>query len=230
MKKTYSIYFTGALFNLKDLTGNALLAEAINKLSNRKYQCVIPQDLEQTTDRAQAIRDQDLTTIMRSDLGIFSFDGTDLDSGTVIEFLFAKFLDIPSVILRTDFRLGGDDNKGGDPWNLMCSFYPRTEVVNIHSMAWYHEARAESNDVAATLQKLNHRVAAAIISALDRVNAQPSLIMDSNIDVVQLYQWALQFAGINENVMSIDEMLKIINEKKLKNNDIALCDTAVSGL
>lgn len=213
MRKPYSIYFTGALFNLKDLTGNALLAEAINETSSGKYHCIIPQDLEQNTENAKVIRDQDLTTILRCDLGIFSFDGTDLDSGTVIEFLYAKMLDMPSVILRTDFRAGGDDNKIGHPWNLMCSFYPRTQIVNIHSMAWYHAARAESSSVLETIQKLNKRVATEIIAALDRVIAEPSLIDESNINLTQLYQWALKFPGINSS-LSLNEIQKMIDDKR----------------
>lgn len=214
--KPYSIYFTGALFNHKDLVGNALLAEAVNTTSNGKYHCIIPQDLEQTTNRAQSIRDQDLTTIMRSDLGIFTFDGTDLDSGTVIEFLYAKFLDIPSVILRTDFRAAGDHGKVGDPWNLMCSFYPRTKIVNVHAMALYHELRAENSDISGTVHAFNKSVATSIIAALDEVIKEPSVIKENNIDVTQLYQWALQFPGIHKNTMSADVMQKILEEKQSK--------------
>jgi hypothetical protein len=35
---------------------------------------------------------------------LFLYNGTELDSGTVVEFMFSKFADIPSVIVRTDFR------------------------------------------------------------------------------------------------------------------------------
>ena len=54
-----------------------------------------------------------------------------LDSGTVVEFVYAKLLDIPAVILRTDFRGGGDQDTDGDAWNLMVSFYPRTRNVTL---------------------------------------------------------------------------------------------------
>ena len=75
------------------------------------------------------IRNQDLKQVMACDLALFNFDGTDLDSGTVVEFMMAKVLDIPSVLLRSDFRASGDQEREGDDWNLMCSFYPRSKKV-----------------------------------------------------------------------------------------------------
>ena len=95
------------------------------------------QDFEQGSNRKEHIRDQDLKMVMEADLGLFNFDGADLDSGTVVEFIVAKQLDIPSVVLRSDFRNAGDQDAKGDKWNLMCSFYPRTEIVMINGMEWY---------------------------------------------------------------------------------------------
>ena len=83
-KIEYTVYFAGALFDHKELIGNALLASYIDELSKGKYKCVLPQDLEQTTDRAVAIRNQDLAQVMKCDLAIFNFDGSELDSGTVL--------------------------------------------------------------------------------------------------------------------------------------------------
>jgi hypothetical protein len=68
---------------------------------------------------AQTIRDGDLTSLLGCDIGLFLYDGTELDSGTVVEFMFSKFADIPSVIVRTDFRNAGD-SISGDPWNLVA--------------------------------------------------------------------------------------------------------------
>ena len=48
----YTIYFAGELFDHKHLIGNALLAAHIERLSNGRYRCVLPQDLEQTDSRA----------------------------------------------------------------------------------------------------------------------------------------------------------------------------------
>ncbi|MEM9058500.1 MAG: nucleoside 2-deoxyribosyltransferase, partial [Pseudomonadota bacterium] len=108
MTQALSVYFAGALFSHKDLIGNALVAAAVDRLSDGRYRCLVPQDLEQSSGRAMDIRDQDLRAVIESDLAIFNFDGTDLDSGTVVEFVTAKQLDLPSVLVRSDFRLAGD--------------------------------------------------------------------------------------------------------------------------
>lgn len=133
------LYFAGDLFDHKHLIGNALLARSLEYVSNNEIQPLLPQNHEQTDFRAVAIRNQDLAMVIESDLALFNFDGTDLDSGTVVEFMFTKFLDIPSVILRTDFRNAGDGLKDGDPWNLMATGYPRTENVILNAMVGYQE-------------------------------------------------------------------------------------------
>ncbi|MYK99823.1 MAG: hypothetical protein F4014_13800 [Gemmatimonadetes bacterium] len=135
---TFTVYFAGDLFDHKHLAGNELLAGAVDRRSGGRYACVLPQDLEQATGRMVDIRNQDLMQVMACDLGLFNFDGTDLDSGTVVEFMMAKMLDIPSVLLRSDFRASGDQEREGDDWNLMCSFYPRSRKVQLNDKPWYH--------------------------------------------------------------------------------------------
>ena len=93
MYEPFSIYFAGDLFNHKDLIGNLLLSEAIEKNSSGRYICIVPQHLEQSSSRSIEIRNNDLYEIVKADLIFLNFDGTELDSGTVIEFLFAKALD-----------------------------------------------------------------------------------------------------------------------------------------
>ena len=73
----YTIYFAGELFDHKHLIGNALLAAHIERLSNGRYRCVLPQDLEQTDSRAVDIRNQDLIGVATCDLALFNFDGSD---------------------------------------------------------------------------------------------------------------------------------------------------------
>mgnify|MGYP003316862528 CR=1 FL=1 len=143
MNEIKLVYFAGDIFNHKDLTGNLLLAEAIERESSRNFVCVLPQHLEQSTNRSIDIRNNDLSKIINSDLILVNFDGTELDSGTVIEFLFAKSLDVPAVILRSDFRSAGDQERG-DPWNLMCSGYPRTGKLNLNAMSWYQDEWART--------------------------------------------------------------------------------------
>ncbi|HEX3443327.1 MAG TPA: nucleoside 2-deoxyribosyltransferase, partial [Chthoniobacterales bacterium] len=93
----YSIYFAGELFTAKHLIGNSGLAAAIERQSAREFVGRLPQALEQRSISAQQIRDQDLETLIECDLAIFNFDGTEIDSGTVAEFMVAKFADIPSL-------------------------------------------------------------------------------------------------------------------------------------
>ena len=192
---SYSIYFAGDLFDHKHLIGNAILAEAIELNSDGRYACVLPQDLEQATERAADIRNQDLKQVIACDLCLFNFDGTDLDSGTVVEFMMAKFLDIPSVILRTDFRSSGDQGKDGDDWNLMCSFYPRTRLVQFNGMAWYQEAGAEGGDLNQRSNRLYARMAAAVIEQLDAVRAEPPVIDNDEHHLQRIYEWAIRFPG-----------------------------------
>ena len=197
---TYSVYFAGDLFDHKHLAGNELLAGAIDRRSGGRYACVVPQDLEQATGRMVDIRNQDLRQVMACDLGLFNFDGTDLDSGTVVEFMMAKMLDIPAALLRSDFRASGDREREGDDWNLMCSFYPRSRKVQFNAMAWYQEARrsgGREHDGPATdwSDRLYDRIADAVIEALDAARSEPSAFGGDEARIRAVYAWAARFPG-----------------------------------
>ena len=222
---TFTVYFAGDLFDHKHLAGNAILAEAIDRRSAGRYACVVPQDLEQATARMVDIRNQDLKQVMACDLALFNFDGTDLDSGTVVEFMMAKMLDIPSVLLRSDFRASGDQEREGDDWNLMCSFYPRSKKVQFNAMAWYQEARkADGMDGPGGPQgamkadgpgglrdawkadgtggqqdawkdRLYGRIADSVIEALDWVRTEPCAFGDDEARARTVYEWATRFPG-----------------------------------
>src|SRR3954468_5631384 len=143
-KRSYTIYFGGELFSLKHLIGNAWLAEAIYEKSHGKFRCVLPQDFAERRGRsARAIRDYNLRSLAACDLALFNFDGSDLDSGTVVEFMFAKFADLPAVLLRTDIRNAGD--YGRERWNLMANFFPRTATVMLPSLFDYRGALPQRN-------------------------------------------------------------------------------------
>ena len=210
---TFTVYFAGDLFDHKHLAGNAILAEAIDRRSGGRYACVIPQDLEQATGRMADIRNQDLKQVMACDLALFNFDGTDLDSGTVAEFMMAKMLDIPSVLLRSDFRASGDQEREGDDWNLMCSFYPRSRKVQFNAMAWYQEARRSGGPGEPGGQggtdgqggtggpadtwsaQLYDRIAGTVIEGLDAVRAEPSAFGGDEERIRAVYAWAARFPG-----------------------------------
>jgi nucleoside 2-deoxyribosyltransferase len=195
MTSAYTVYFAGALFTHKDLLGNALLASAIEEYAAQRYVCVLPQHFDQTTVGAVDIRNQDLLQLMTCDLALFNFDGTDLDAGTVVEFMFAKFLDIPAVLLRTDFRAAGDQPESADAWNLMCSFYPRTKVVRLNAMTWYQQARHAGGTPHEVAQRLCRRLAVVAVENLDAVRSEPPVAKSPQVEIAQLYHWALCFPG-----------------------------------
>lgn len=156
-KTSYTYYHAGPLFTLSDLHTNTLLSSLIHSLSASSpttptFKPLVPQNIEARDTTPHSIRDQDIRALLSCDLALFTFDGSELDSGTVVEFCIAKFADIPAVILRTDFRGGGDQDQGGDgdgngkgdPWNLMCSFWPRTVNVVVDSMGGYKAGLARS--------------------------------------------------------------------------------------
>ncbi len=213
----YSVYFAGDLFDHKHLLGNAILAETITRRSKGKYESILPQALEKTFTRTIDIRNQDLFLLMNCDLGLFNFDGTDLDSGTVVEYVIAKILDIPSVILRSDFRNSGDQKQGGDNWNLMCSNYPRSRIIQFNAMEWYQDAIKGDKPVKIWSDKLYNRIADTIISELTSVHKIPSIFDGNEEKIRAIYEWATQFPGGNlEQYYPQGTLDKIIKSKKLK--------------
>ena len=195
MEDIFTIYFGGSLFNHKDLTGNALLAEHIEKCSGNKYRCCLPQNVEQHQTTALDIRNKDIAKIIECDLGLFSFDGTELDAGVVVEFMLAKFLDIPAVILRSDFRTCGEKEIGGEDWNFMCSFYPRTQVVKFNAIQFYQEAIEESQTLNEVFDIYYNRIARMIIESLESVRTEQPLLKGDQKKLQTLYHWALTFPG-----------------------------------
>ena len=186
-----SVYFAGELFNAKHLSGNAELAAAIQRESGGEIKCVLPQTLESREEGAHFIRDEDLEHLMSSDIALFNFDGSEIDSGTVVEFMVAKFSDIPALLLRTDFRRGGD--QGQDPWNLMLSFYPRTETCCLDSMALYKTALAQGLDPVAAANSILDQIAALIAPKLKEL-AQTKPILPPHL-ANHVHDWLIQFPG-----------------------------------
>ena len=226
-KKSYTVYFASELFSLKHLIGNAYLAEAIYEKSHGRYLCVLPQNLEQRGNTARSIRDQDILTLLRCDLGLFNYDGTEIDSGTVVEFMLAKFADIPSVILRSDFRDGGDQR--GDPWNLMTSFYPRTANVIIDSLGLYKtkmkSRRSQPRDEivrlagqhsSADAQGMCERIAEACVRGLDRVVSLDP-VMPKHLQE-EVYNWLALMPAFHGKEKALRKELEHILEHKTEHD------------
>jgi nucleoside 2-deoxyribosyltransferase len=217
MSDSYQIYFGGDLFDHKDLIGNELLANYIEKVSKGRYTVYLPQNLEQKDATALDIRNQDLKMVLECDLALFMFDGAELDAGVVAEFMVAKFLDIPTVIMRSDFRSSGEADVGGDDWNLMCSYYPRTEAVQFSSIIVYQEEMLEGTSLQDGMDRLYTRIASMIIEKLDAVKKAAPVFNGDRSQLEALYRWALTFpAGSLDALMNDASYVNKIVDSKLK--------------
>lgn len=179
----YNIYFAGDLFDQKHLTGNYLLAKSIEEISNKQYKCLLPQNWEGALTSSVEIRNNDIRRILHADLVLFNFDGVDLDSGTVVEFMIAKMLDIPAVLLRTDFRNGG--YLFGRDWNAMVDGYPRCIVAKHHSLLMYNELGVEG---------MHRGLAQSIVEAFKKV-AMESSLFTSYEEILNAYQHVIKMCG-----------------------------------
>ncbi len=169
MPKQRKIYLAGSLFSLREIWGNAVTRDAVNLAG--KYQIHAPQDfLKGGTPKS--LRDQCIKNLLACDGVIVQFDGTELDSGTVVEFVLAKMAGIPCVALRSDLRVAGDQN-GGDPWNLMCSFWPNVVTLKLDAAALVramgiNEAKGELG--AQITVALDSAFASRRVKAIDKKN------------------------------------------------------------
>ena len=210
------IYFAGDLFDAKDLGGNLMLACAIERLAQGRYQVMLPQDGEcEVIERtSQSIRDADFELLYNCDCLIANLDGPDPDSGTVVEFCFAKMVDMPALLLRSDFRDSGDNTlPDGDPWNLMCSHYPRTRVLHINSMVRYHQVKNTVPEREAMLTAFYDSIASEVIAALDSAVEQKSWLKSD--DALRQYQSAVQSIGGSLTERLSLEKLQEITARKI---------------
>jgi nucleoside 2-deoxyribosyltransferase len=187
----YTVYTAGGIFTQHDLTTNVHLKKAVWQLSKGKFALILPQSKElrdvEIPDLPAYIRNMDLLQVTMADLMISRFDGLELDAGTLIEFMLAKQLGKPVVILRSDFR----QMEGGDlesPYNLMVKNWPRTVEVHFNALMGYigmfgrassmvplddsiEEAIAVELD---TVEQGVHEIAHQLIDGLEAVLKLPS--------------------------------------------------------
>ena len=148
------LYVAGPLFTQAERFWNVRLAESLERAGHSVF-------LPQT--EVQAISSLDASTIFGVDVdGVRSaeavvaiVDGADPDSGTSFEVGLAYALGIPIVLVRTDFRAGGDALPGQKlaSVNLMLSEAATAIVARV--------------DPASTFESLSE----AIIAALTRLPA-----------------------------------------------------------
>ena len=208
----FIIYWAGALFNHKELLGNQILANSVKNFSNGRYDVRLPQDFQtEPSAKAVDIRNADLAELTHCDMVVANFDGAELDSGTVVEFCIAKALDMPTVLLRTDFRNVGDAD--GIPWNLMCAGWPRTEILWINSLADYQRhAVTTANDLQSAMGNWYNDLARRIIQSLDKALATaPWLSADI---ALEHFHRTIQSVGGGLDAILTDETLAAIVKRK----------------
>ena len=205
---TKKVYFAGGLFDHKELTGNMLLAEKIERLSAGRYQVLLPQDFESAQTDATSVRNNDYKLLLTCDLIVANFDGVELDSGTVAEFCCAKMLDMPAVLFRTDFRNGVERPGAIVPWNLMISAYPRTVNLIINGM---DELVRHGRD----LEQYHTAIAEQIIAAMDKAVVTGSIL--SQKDLTDHYKRILQLLGGGMSGLFTEQDLQTLIAEKIKN-------------
>jgi hypothetical protein len=120
---------------------------------------------------------------------------------------------MPAVLVRTDFRHAGDQ-KEGDPWNLMNSFYPRTSTVWLNSMDLYQQGLREGATPSAAADAVIRSVAGHIRLALDQVLALPP-IMPRELGAA-VYDWLGVMPGFDDLPGAGQEAARLYREKVAK--------------
>lgn len=169
LSESYLVYLAGGLFNQYDLASNVHLKEAVWRLSNGRFELDLPQSKElrqlDRHDLAEYIRNADILRLVEADILLARFDGQELDTGTVVEFMIAKLLGKPTVIIRSDSRHLNSDGLD-EPYNLMVKNWPRTIEVYVDSLMDYIQMIGESRETR-------------------RDSASASLILEAELSVAQ---------------------------------------------
>jgi len=231
----YTVYAAGGIFTQHDLATNVFIKDSVWKLSNGKFELVLPQSKElrelDRPDIAAYIRNVDLMHVVKSDLFIARLDGLELDAGTVVEFMVAKFLGKPTVILRCDSRLSGGEGLD-EPYNLMVKNWPRTAEVQYDSLIKFTGGCAEEwkklgnvstfeTTIKAELKTVMRgidEIAQIIIGGLDNVLAMKSPYSDEYQEIV--YKIIRHSPGSGFEQLLSDEDLTILVRKFRKSGTL----------
>jgi len=201
MGTTLNIYFAGRRVGHLALMGNAMLAEAISDLSDRRFCCVLPQNFPVSQKCAKSVCDENLQTLLECDLALFVCEQPELDAQSMMEFATAKFADMPCVVLQTAAQ--------SEDWKPLVSFFPRTEIEALDAAAIYEGLFTEfpmtdaedvlieerSSEVARTMVRV---IAQAVVDAFDRVLEQSST-MDPE-DASAIFHWLGTFSSPTANI------------------------------
>jgi nucleoside 2-deoxyribosyltransferase len=235
LSESYLVYLAGGLFTQHELATNVSLKEAVWRLSNERFELVLPQSKElRQLDRpnlAAYLRNADLQQVIQGDILIARFDGAELDTGTVVEFMVAKMLGKPSVIIRTDSR-HLTSNGLDDPYNLMVKNWPRTIEIHIDSVIDYIQmitkARETLGDTQsggpfleaelATIRRGIDAIAVRIIEALNAVVEMESPLPSELQEVV--YQAVRYAPGAGFDQLLSEHQLKATLQKLMNHKTL----------
>lgn len=220
--RSYTVYFGGELFSLKHLIGNAWLAEAIYEKSHGKFRCLLPQDFALPGRSVRAARDFNLKALVACDLALLNFDGPDLDSGTVVEFMVAKFADVPAVLVRSDGRPAGESRN--EPWNVMAAGFPRTTTVIVPSLVRYRRRiqrrrlddalRLAGQHGSAAAQLVCEETASLCVRALERVlGTEPTMPKYLREEA---YQWLARLPALRGKEKPLRKEFERYLERKVE--------------
>jgi nucleoside 2-deoxyribosyltransferase len=191
--KSYTVYAAGNIFTQHDLAANVYIKDAVWRHSNGKFELILPQSKElrelDRPDLAAYIRNVDLLQVLKAHLFLARFDGLELDAGTVIEFMLAKFLGKPTVIWRCDSRrLGG--NSLDEPYNLMVKNWPRTVEFQFDSLMNYIGSFAEASKIQVSQETVQNTLQAelnTIKNGIDELAAKIIVGLESVLELASPY-------------------------------------------
>ncbi len=102
-----NLYLAGPLFTQAERAWNLLLAERLNRAGHVVFLPQVEVKAISTLD-AETIFRVDVDGVRSADAVVAIVNGADPDSGTSFECGLAYALGVPIVLIRTDFRAGGD--------------------------------------------------------------------------------------------------------------------------
>lgn len=191
--KSYTVYAAGNIFTQHDLAANVFFKDAVWRQSSGKFALILPQSKElrelERPDLAAYIRNLDLLQVLKANLILARFDGLELDAGTVIEFMLAKFLGKPTVIWRCDSRrLGG--NSLDEPYNLMVKNWPRTVEFQFDSLMNYIGSFAAASKKQVSQETVRSTIQAelnTVINGIDEIAAKIIAGLEAVLELASPY-------------------------------------------
>jgi len=231
LSESYLAYLAGGIFTQHELATNVSMKEAVWRLSNGRFELVLPQSKElrqlDRPDLAAYLRNVDLHQLVQADILIARFDGAELDTGTVVEFLVAKMLGKPSVIIRTDSRHLISDGID-DPYNLMVKNWPRTIEVYIDSLIDYVRMIADARDteserpiLEAEIATIRRGIDAMAVRVIEALNSVVEMESPYPPELREAVYKAIRYApGGGFDQLLTDHHLKATLQKLTKNNTL----------